>query len=113
MDIFSSVPCSGTYYCSLFRDSPAYAVKFEPDTDLLSILSATQKPIRSPYKLFYQVLGIPITELEHKKQFKLLYYNNSGTEIQSNDQQGKMMPLESSLYMCGSGITVVLFGLKI
>lgn len=62
-----------TVFC-VCRDSPAYAVKFEPDGDLLQILAPTHKPIRSPYKLFYQVLGIPVTELEHKKQFKLLFY---------------------------------------
>jgi hypothetical protein len=49
-------------------------VKFEPDVDLVTTLSATHKPLRSPYKLFYQILGIPVTELEHKKQFKLPFY---------------------------------------
>jgi len=76
------------YKCQPYKDAPAYNVKFEPESDLLTILAASQKPIRNPYKLFYQVLGIPVTELEHKKQFKLLYYNNSGTEIQPHaDQQ--------------------------
>lgn len=60
----------------VLRDSPAFPIKFEQDgIDLLTKLAPVHKPTRSPYKLFYQVLGIPVTELEHKKQFKLLFYS--------------------------------------
>jgi ubiquitin carboxyl-terminal hydrolase 7 len=63
-----------------YKDSPSFPVKFETDgTDLLTILQPN-KPSRTPYKLFYQVLGIPVADLEHKKQFKLLYYNREDTE---------------------------------
>ncbi|ODN03308.1 Ubiquitin carboxyl-terminal hydrolase 7 [Orchesella cincta] len=64
------------YRSQPYKDSPAFPIKFEQDsTDLLTKLAPVHKPTRSPYKLFYQVLGIPVTELEHKKQFKLLYYS--------------------------------------
>jgi len=64
-----------------YKDSPTFPVKFETDgTDLLTILAPTHKTTRSPYKLFYQVLGIPVADLDHKKQFKLLFYTREDQE---------------------------------
>jgi ubiquitin carboxyl-terminal hydrolase 7 len=69
------------FKCQPYKDSPAYPVKFEQESpDLLTIFPPTHKSTRSSYKLFYQVLGIPVTDLEHKKQFKLLYYSPEDQE---------------------------------
>lgn len=67
---------------------------------MLSKLAPVHKPSRSPYKLFYQVLGIPVTELEHKKQFKLLFYSpeDQGEQTKGNQHHSSLWFLVCQSY---------------
>ncbi|EDO34745.1 predicted protein [Nematostella vectensis] len=62
----------------IYRDAPGNALRCTFEGTLRDLL-IYYKP-RGPKKLFYQILSIPINQLENKRQFKCIWLNDSKEE---------------------------------
>ncbi|XP_018913775.1 ubiquitin carboxyl-terminal hydrolase 7 isoform X2 [Bemisia tabaci] len=101
------------FKCQGYKDMPGNALQYD-FAGTLKDLVFSKPPAKSPKKIFYQQLSIPLNELENKKQFKVswvgpkykeekeltLYVNKTGTVQDLLDEALKVVELNPEV---GSG----------